>query len=472
MGIFDFFLKEEYKKKSKSVYDFSLQSENGRIDFYNPFLNFLIYGGMGCGKTKSIAKPLLAQYLKNNFAGLVYDLKDFDFTKTVFNLLLQPEFKDYPFPFYNISFPDARYSSRTNPISPATITDETLFVQLIDDMLKSYVVRGGGKLDNDIWLNGALGIFQGVAYRIYLDFPQYCTIPHIVLFCTQSNAKIISSFLEANPKSRGLASAFITAKDSPKTQASYLSTLTNYLSSLAFSEEIIYILSGNDFEFNLIDPMNPKLVCISNSFQKESIISPIVSLMLGVSTRQFTMTNTVPFFYMLDEATTFKIPNFQNMISVLREYKCSFSFITQSSSKIEHIYSKMEKSIIEANFGNHFYGRTRDVEAIKSYPIIFGQSEKERVSRTKGGYGERKSSSRTVSYQKENLYDPDFFTKLQPGQFVCSFSESNKNKLVTRFKMFDYEEVKPLPIIHPVSKKDISDNYGKIIKQIAAISLC
>lgn len=41
------------------------------------------------------------------------------------------------------------------------------------------------------------------------------------------------TFLEGKHQSRVLAGAFLDAKDSPKTQSSYLSSLTNSLSTLA-----------------------------------------------------------------------------------------------------------------------------------------------------------------------------------------------------------------------------------------------
>ena len=113
-----------------------------------------------------------------------------------------------------------------------------------------------------------------------------------------------------------------------------------------------YVLSGNDFDFNLIDPECPKLVVVSNAYQIENLISPVISLMLSISSRRFTLANKVPFFYFLDEATTFRIADFEKLPSVLREYLCSFVFLTQSAAKIEKIYGKYDRSSIESNFGN------------------------------------------------------------------------------------------------------------------------
>lgn len=466
MSFFNWFSSEQTKRE----YIFKLQCAKGNIEYYNPMLNFLGYGGMGCGKTKSLGKPLLREYLRHHFAGFIYDFKDFDFARTAYNILRNGDFKDYPYSFHIVNFARPEYSERTNPISPNVIKDENLFIQLIDDMLRAYMHQSeGSNKESPFWTEGCLGIFQGVSYRFYIDYPQMCTIAHIVTFLTHSSIDRISSFLKGNERSAGLASAFLNCADAKETQSGLLTNLLAFLSKLSFNKNILYILSGDDFDFNLIDPKNPKLVCVGNCWQTDRAISPVVALMLGVSTRQFTMDNKVPFFYLLDEATTFKISNFQTLCSILREYKCSFTFLTQSSTKIDYMYSETERSIIESNFGNHFYGRTFDKGAISNYPILFGKKETERITTSKGGVGGKVNSSTSVTTQKEDVYDPKFFTELEPGRFVCSASEANKKKFVADFKMLDVPEPYDIQPNMTVAEIEllVEDNFQKIKQDIS-----
>ncbi|MCS3273406.1 hypothetical protein NXV08_00235 (plasmid) [Bacteroides fragilis] len=86
-------------------------------------------------------------------------------------------------------------------------------------------------------------------------------------FICQAGAAKITEFLNSSIQSRALAKGFLDAADSPKTQASFLSSLTRSLGILANDKKICYVLSGNDFSFNLIDPEEPKLVAIANSYQ-------------------------------------------------------------------------------------------------------------------------------------------------------------------------------------------------------------
>lgn len=454
--------KAERQVAKKTLYKFVLNTTIGAIYFFDPFDNFLVYAGANSGKTKSVGKPLLGEYIRHGFAGFIYDYKDFDLTQTAYNLIKK---YDYPYKYYYISFTDMDKTYRTNPISPKVVTDENLFLQLIEDFLTAYV--GEGKKDE--WFNGALGILKGVAITFYYDHPRICTIAHVANYVCSAGREKISNLLESTTYGRTLASAFIDAKGSERTQSSFLSTLTNYLSALAFNKKICYVLSGNDFDFNLIDPANPKLLSVANSFKEESVISPVISLMISLSARQFSLVNKIPFVYFLDEGTTLKISEFEKMPSVLREYKCSFTLITQSGAKVEKRYSKLDRSSIEANFGNQFFGKTKDVEALKNYPLVFGKEEKRKISNTRGNSSGGDSRSKTISTQREERYDSNFFTNLQPGEFVGSTAHSNYKDFHLRFKMYENVE-ESLPVVRAVLPSEIKNNYNRILSEVNAIN--
>ena len=182
---------------------------------------------------------------------------------------------------------------------------------------------------------GGLGILRGVAFRFWDEFPEYCTLPHIMAFIMTASTRQLSIFLQQNLVAEMMAGAYLKAEGSEKTQASYLSTLCNNLSTISQNEEIAYILSGDDFDFNLIDPEEPKLFAISNNFSKNSVYAPVIGMLMSISTRQFTMQNKVPFVYFLDEMTTVNIKNFETLPSVLREYKVGLVLLTQSGAKLE-----------------------------------------------------------------------------------------------------------------------------------------
>lgn len=440
------------------VVPFVLKTNTGNLIFNNPFRNFMVIGGANAGKTASIGKPLLDNYIQNNFAGFIYDLKDFDYTRSVYNLVQKHE---YPYKFYYINFVDMDKTYRTNIIDPKLI-DENLMLQLMSDVLSANL--GDGQ-KNEWFING-LGIFKGVAMRFYYDFPQYCNLPTIVNFCVHNDAKRITEFVKARPESTALASAFIASSDSIKTQASILSSLNGYISDLAFNKKICYVLSGNDFDFNVIDPANPKMIAVSNNFGMQDVIGPVVALMVKVLSRHFTLNNKINTVFCMDEGTTFKIDGFENMPSVLREYKASFLLLTQSTAKIEKVYGKFDKASLQANFGNVFYGAISETNDIKDFSILFTKKKERKETRSKGSSGNKGSRSTAVSHQEKERYDPSFFKQLKAGEFVGVTSDANKSEFHVRFKPYEYKEEEKnisLPTIHNVSQEDLNKHYSSLI---------
>lgn len=438
-----------------------LSGVRGRqLRFYYYYANFLVYGGAGSGKTKSIGKWLLQEYIRLGFAGFIYDFKDIDYTQTAYNLMKK---YDYKGEFYYINFDNLSRSYRFNPLK--NVSDKTVLMQLMEDMLLSMQAKDAKQ---DEWFAGGLGILRGVAYRLYDEFKEYCTIPHILTLIMNSSQDSLTRFLEQNTISEMMAGAFLKAKGSEKTQASYISTLSNQIATMATDENIAWVLSGNDFDFNLIDPEHPKMFAVSNNFSKNSVYSPVIAMLLSISSRQFTMQNKVPFVYFLDEMTTVKIKNFETLPSVLREYKAAFVLLTQSGAKLENLYGKLDRSSVEANFGNMFLGRTKDVEALKYYPLFFGKEEKERRSRSAGKSGSSSNSSVTISSQKEDVYQGKDFSELEPGEFIGSATRANVKEFKAKFKMFEIEE-EELPVHEFVTPEQVTENYDRIIQEVQAI---
>ena len=97
----------------------SLHATDGTIiRYYYWFSNFLVYGGAGSGKTKSIGKPLMEQYIRSGFAGFIYDFKDFDYTRTAYHMIRK---HGYPHEFYYVNFTDMNRTYRFNPLDRRNI---------------------------------------------------------------------------------------------------------------------------------------------------------------------------------------------------------------------------------------------------------------------------------------------------------------------------------------------------------------
>lgn len=437
---------------------FRLESADGTIEFYYPRDNFMVLGGAGSGKTASVGKPILEEFIKNGWAGFIYDYKDYDYTKTAWNLVHK---YNYPYKFYYISFTDMSRTYRFNILDKKVIRDETMLFQAMDDFLKAAQPLDG---KNDEWFKGALGLLNGVAVRFFSfrgEYEKFCTLPHVLNFILLASTEQLTRFLEGDMMAKRVAGAFLGSEGSERTQSSIIFSINNLISNMATNKNVCYVLSGNDFIYDLIDASDPKLFAVSNNFALESLISPIVAMLVPIASRRIEFGNKIKFAFVLDEMTTFKVNNFQGMPSVLREYGVAFLILTQSGTKFDKLYGKEDRASILSNCANLFLGRTKDVEALKYYPLFFGKEEKEKKSISAGSSSGKYNSSVTRSKQKEEVYDSKVFAELQQGEFIMSAGEANMKRLKTKFKKFELEE-KPLPIVKLTTEREVSQNYLQI----------
>ena len=73
---------------------------------------------------------------------------------------------------------------RFNPLDRRNIKDRTMLMQLMEDVLGALMPPTSKQ---DEWYTGALGILNGVAYRLWDEFPECCTLPHIVNFVMKAD---------------------------------------------------------------------------------------------------------------------------------------------------------------------------------------------------------------------------------------------------------------------------------------------
>ena len=449
--------KQEEEESDSSII---LKHSKGQLKFFNAFVGWLIYGGAGSGKTVSIGKPLLAEFMRNKFSFFIYDAKDNDYTKTAFWLKKELE---YPYPIYNIDIVNLSNSYRFNPIKTSLIADEMEVEELATNLYK--VLAKKSVLSE--WDDKAKGVLIACAYYIYYYHPDKFTYPHILNLPLQLEADELIELFEKNPTCRTYAGALFDAKGSKPTESSIRSTLSGVISSFAANKRIGYVLTGDDFDFYLNDPENPKSFTITNTLKYRNQISPFVALLFVNVVKRIEFGNTVPMVGFLDEATTFKIEDLEAYPSELREYLFAMVLLTQDPAKIEKMYGKNDLSSLESNLQNHFYGRSKSLESGKKFSGMFAQIQEKKKSYTVGGKAQRKST--TISSLDKEKYKPEFFNRLKPGQFVGSAAEGNVNEFDVRFKPYSGSKLETNPFVRKVTDKDIEKNYQSIISDVKNI---
>ena len=419
--------------------------------------SFLVYAGADGGKTKSVAKPLLSEFMRNGESIFCYDAKENDYTNTAYQL--QDEIGYEP-TIYNINFADPSHGHRFNPIK-ATLIQEESYVQ--EYMTHFYVANSKSDRMTD-WDNLALGLFRGVAFSMYKSFPKFFTFPHISNFIIHNDNDTIESFLSLHRESLGFASGFMDSKSSPKTRGSIKTTLSGVIGSFAANKKMCYVLSGDDFDFNLVDPRDRKSVFVSNNFDLRDQISPVVVMLFIIAMRAVRFGNTVPICAFMDEATTFKIPNFEEYPSELREYLVSFVFLTQSPAKIEKAYDSHSRSSIEANFLTQLTGRTQDDKALTNFENRSAKEEVFRKSITTANKSSRVSVTKSTSTQAK--YDKEFYQNLKAGEFLGRSSQTDEKDFHVRFAEYQGHKLPQPPLVKRVTNDDLEEYYHQIILDV------
>lgn len=461
--------KNESSNHSKDNYTnkpLELKVTKGKsVHYFDPYENFLVYAGANGGKTASIGKPLLVQFLELGFSAFVYDAKEFDYAKTIYGYFQRCN-KDG---LYFANFNNVNLSNQFNPIKPSLFSNSTVFEEVNEEFLKSLK---GKNSKEDEWFSASLGLYKGISWLFFKHWKEYCTIPHIANFFLHRSTEDLVTLLSKDYKAKAYASAFLKVQDSEKTLASIQFNLSNSLSKIANNENLCFILTGDDFDFDFTNPEKPISFCLCNSHQISNTLSPIMGALVNISSKQYTLDNKNPMLYCLDEATTFNIPDFEKMPSLLREFRVAFLMLTQSSSKVEKLYGKLDLNSIHSNFTNKFFGKTGDVHAVKEYQQLFQMVMNSYKSESKN-YGKSYSEGETTSKRKEFKFDVDFFSHLKSGEFVAVCGASNYVDYHKRFIPYDKNLDREPPMVRDtiITSNDLELYHKNIIKQVYKLTL-
>jgi hypothetical protein len=164
------------------------------------------------------------------------------------------------------------------------------------------------------------------------------------------------------------------------------------------------------------------------------------------------------------------IPNFAQIPATARSNKIATVYAVQDIAQMEAELGKHESEKILANLNSQFYGRTTNTATAERVSKLFGDYEKEILtkSNSKGKsielLGERESnSSRSISStnQLRKVLEPATLTKAQVGQFACVLAESNTTEFIGQFQAESSKATPIEPFIN-INEQDLRDNFKQI----------
>lgn len=454
----------------KTKYRYKKTLHDGYITVGNPFRGTLVVGSAGSGKSFSVFTPFIEQMIEHAYTMMLYDFKMPDLTKVVYNALLRyrGNYKTLP-QFYCINFKEPLKSNRCNPIAAEYLTD------IIDASETARVVmealNKGNEKKDFFWMSAQqyIGICLWLL-RIYTprDGRQgdWCDFPHLIELINQDYTKVLD-IVKRQPALDGKARVFVdaleaNAQDQLQGQIASARIPLNDIASPA----LYWVLSGNDFNLDINDPEDPKILCIGNDPDRQEVYGAALSLFTFRVIKRVNRKGKLPCAIMVDELPTISVQGLDGLMATARSNKVAVVLGIQDLSQIKADYGDKVADKILALPANVFVGAS-SVTTAERYSKEFGKEFRRQESQTRS----IDSESVSISYHEEEVMPIRKITSLPRGTFIGKVAVDNGEEISQPFfcgaiqiDMDEYErkerEAEDIP--------DLSDfEVGDIWKQIS-----
>ena len=444
----------------------------GWINVVNPFRATQILGTPGSGKSYAVLNNYIKQHIEKGFSMLVYDYKFDDLTRIAYNHLLHHLDRYTVKPkFCVINFDNPRKSNRCNPIDARFMDDisdayESAYVTLLN-LNKTWVDKQG-----DFFTDSAVILLAAIIWylKIY-DSGRYCTFPHAIELLCQPLEKIFP-ILSSYPELENYLSPFVDAwKSNAQDQLQGQVASVKIPLSRMISPQLYWVLTGNDFTLDINNPEEPKILCMGNNPDRQSIYGAALGLYNSRLIRLINKKGKLKSSLIIDELPTIYIRGLDNLIATARSNKVSVCLGFQDFSQLERDYGEKEAKVIINTVGNIFSGQVVG-DTARTLSDRFGKIVQQRESHSVSN----DSVTTSTNTQLETLIPASKISNLSQGMFVGSvadnFDEPIPQKIFHAEIVIDTEKVKaetaayvPIPDISSFIGEDGKDRMEEIVRE-------
>lgn len=453
-------------------YRYKGQWRNGWISVVNVYRSTAVIGLPGSGKSYAVLNNYIKQHIEKGFSMLVYDYKFDDLTRIAYNHLLRHLDKYAVKPkFCIINFDDPRRSNRCNPIDARFMDDisdayESAYVTLLN-LNKTWVDKQG-----DFFTDSAVILLAAIIWylKIY-DKGRYCTFPHAIEFLCQPLDKIFP-ILSSYPELENYLSPFVDAwKSNAQDQLQGQVASVKIPLSRMISPQLYWVLTGNDFTLDINNPDEPKILCMGNNPDRQSIYGAALGLYNSRLIRLINKKGKLKSSLIIDELPTIYIRGLDNLIATARSNKVSVCLGIQDFSQLERDYGEKESKVIINTVGNIFSGQVVG-DTARTLSDRFGKIVQLRESHSVSN----ENVTTSTNTQLETLIPASKISNLTQGMFVGSvadnFDERIEQKIFHAEIVIDNERVRaetaayvPIPEISSFVGEDGKDHMEEIVRE-------
>lgn len=416
---------------------FSFLTDKGNLVVHSPQQGTWIEGGAGSGKSASLVEPHIKQSADKGFAGVIYDFKGNPPTLglTAYNSLIHA--KNTPVKFAIINFSLLKQSVRCNPISPRYLTSKNYARTAADTIMKN--IKKEWIKSADFWADNAIGWFGAIIWFLKKYHPEYCTLPHCVVFALQNYSDGLNILnTDKEIKSMMMPISIAHEKNAEGQLAGAVASLQLPLSHL-YNEELFWVMSKDDFDLDITNPSKPTMLVVCNDPALKQALSPGIALILSVCMQQMNQQGKQKSIFCVDELPTIYIKGLDELPATARSNKVCTILALQDYSQLERDYGKEQSKAIVSNLGNQFCGMTNNNETAERVAKSLGKIKKLKTSYSSSS----NSLSESESLQSEEVLQARDIAGQKPGHFIGKIAAGDPPFFSAQFPYFDNKKIFP-----------------------------
>lgn len=450
---------------------------NSWINIISPVRATIVSGSPGAGKSAFVIRHFITQALAkpDPYTLFVYDFKFPDLSIIAYNHWLKNKhrYKGKPECIF-INFDDLSRSHRGNVFDPLGMTDITDATESARTILLG-LNREWQKKTGEFFVESAINFVTAVIWflRKYQD-GQFCTLPHVIELI-QLPYDALFTLLRTEKEIEVLINPFVNAylNDVMEQLEGQIASAKIALARLA-SPQLYYVLSGNDFNIDLNNPENPKVICMGNNPQKIQTYGAVLSLYVNRMLKVVNQKNKLKSMLVFDEFPTLTTDIIPTIVTG-RSNLISVCLGIQDASQLRKDYGREQADVITNTVGNIISGQvTGDSAKQLSERIGKIMQDRESLSINSG------DTSISKSKQLDYAVPASKIAALSSGQFVGMVADTPSQKIELKafhceiqndFEAIQKEEkaYQDIPLIRQVNTNMVQQNYLHIKEDVQDI---
>jgi type IV secretory pathway TraG/TraD family ATPase VirD4 len=241
----------------------------------------------------------------------------------------------------------------------------------------------------------------------------------------QADYELLFNVLQKEEEIKVLINPFISAYQN-KAMAQLEGQIASAKIGLArlSSQQLYYVLSGNDFTLDVNNPREPKIICVGNNPQKLQVYGAVLSLYISRMIKLVNQKGKLKSALIFDEFPTIFFNNMDSLIATARSNKVATALAVQDFSQLKKDYGAEQSEVITGIVGNIISGQVTGSTA-KSLSETFGKIMQDRQSKSINSSDISISQSTQLDY----AIPASKIASLSSGEFVGMVADNPKKRL-------------------------------------------